>query len=102
MADGIADVCIVGVGGLGGIIAKELASAGLKVVGFERGPAPKKAELFGRKAPRTRTAIARSSARGPRAGQANTRGKSRRTVTVRARTLGACVQRASRSLDGSS
>ncbi len=42
MADGIADVCIVGVGGLGGIIAKELSSAGLKVVGFERGPAPKK------------------------------------------------------------
>ena len=38
----IADVCIVGVGGLGGILAKELASAGLKVVGFERGPAPKK------------------------------------------------------------
>jgi gluconate 2-dehydrogenase alpha chain len=38
----IADVCIVGVGGLGGIIAKELASAGLKVVGFERGPAPKR------------------------------------------------------------
>ena len=36
------DVCIVGVGGLGGILAKELASAGLKVVGFERGPAPKK------------------------------------------------------------
>ena len=42
MADGIADVCIVGVGGMGGIMAKELASAGLKVVGFERGPAPKK------------------------------------------------------------
>jgi gluconate 2-dehydrogenase alpha chain len=42
MADSIADVCIVGVGGLGGIMAKELASAGLKVVGFERGPAPKK------------------------------------------------------------
>jgi gluconate 2-dehydrogenase alpha chain len=38
----IADVCIVGIGGLGGIMAKELASAGLKVVGFERGPAPKK------------------------------------------------------------
>lgn len=37
----IADVCIVGVGGLGGILAKELASAGLKVVGFERGPVPK-------------------------------------------------------------
>ena len=35
------DVCIVGVGGLGGIMAKQLASAGLKVVGFERGPAPK-------------------------------------------------------------
>jgi gluconate 2-dehydrogenase alpha chain len=42
MAGEIADVCIVGVGGLGGILAKELASAGLKVVGFERGPAPKK------------------------------------------------------------
>jgi gluconate 2-dehydrogenase alpha chain len=38
----IADVCIVGVGGLGGIMAKELASAGLKVVGLERGPAPKR------------------------------------------------------------
>jgi gluconate 2-dehydrogenase alpha chain len=38
----IADVCIVGVGCTGGILAKELASAGLKVVGFERGPAPKK------------------------------------------------------------
>ena len=41
MAGAAADVCIVGVGGLGGIVAKELASAGLKVVGFERGPAPK-------------------------------------------------------------
>jgi gluconate 2-dehydrogenase alpha chain len=41
-AEPIADVCIVGVGGLGGILAKELASAGLKIVGFERGPAPKK------------------------------------------------------------
>jgi gluconate 2-dehydrogenase alpha chain len=40
----IADVCLVGVGGLGGIIAKELASAGLKVVGFERGPAPRLAD----------------------------------------------------------
>ena len=37
-----ADVCIVGVGAVGGILAKELASAGLKVVGFERGPAPRK------------------------------------------------------------
>ena len=42
MPQTIADVCIVGVGGLGGIMAKELASAGLKVVGFERGPAPKR------------------------------------------------------------
>src|ERR1700745_2007633 len=40
----IADVCIVGVGAVGGILAKELASAGLKVVGFERGPAPKKSD----------------------------------------------------------
>lgn len=38
----IADVCIVGVGALGGIMAKELASAGLKVVGLERGPAPQR------------------------------------------------------------
>ncbi len=44
MAQAIADVCIVGVGCTGGILAKELASAGLKVVGFERGPAPKKAD----------------------------------------------------------
>ncbi len=42
MPQPIADVCIVGVGGMGGIMAKELASAGLKVVGFERGPAPRK------------------------------------------------------------
>ncbi len=41
MSKTIADVCIVGVGGMGGIMAKELATAGLKVVGFERGPAPK-------------------------------------------------------------
>ena len=38
----VADVCIVGVGAVGGILAKELSSAGLKVVGFERGPAPKR------------------------------------------------------------
>ena len=44
MAQSIADVCIVGVGATGGILAKELASAGLKVVGFERGPAPKKTD----------------------------------------------------------
>ncbi len=41
MEQSIADVCIVGVGATGGIIAKELASAGLKLVGFERGPAPR-------------------------------------------------------------
>jgi gluconate 2-dehydrogenase alpha chain len=39
--DSLADVCIVGVGAVGGILAKELSSAGLKVVGFERGPAPR-------------------------------------------------------------
>jgi gluconate 2-dehydrogenase alpha chain len=39
MADTIADVCIVGVGAAGGILAKELGTAGLKVVAFERGPA---------------------------------------------------------------
>ncbi|MBM2810572.1 MAG: family oxidoreductase, partial [Chloroflexi bacterium] len=38
-ANRVADVCIVGVGAVGGILAKELASAGLDVVGFERGPA---------------------------------------------------------------
>jgi gluconate 2-dehydrogenase alpha chain len=42
MSETIADVCIVGVGGMGGIMAKELASAGLRVVGLERGPAPKR------------------------------------------------------------
>ena len=33
-----ADICIVGMGAVGGIMAKELAAAGLKVVGLERGP----------------------------------------------------------------
>src|SRR5262245_25345291 len=37
----IADVCIVGVGAVGGVLAKQLTSAGLKVVAFERGPALK-------------------------------------------------------------
>ena len=32
------DVVIIGVGAVGGIMAKELASAGLAVVGLERGP----------------------------------------------------------------
>jgi gluconate 2-dehydrogenase alpha chain len=44
VADSIADVCLVGVGAVGGILAKELASAGLNVVGFERGPAPRIAD----------------------------------------------------------
>lgn len=38
MADAIADVCLIGVGAAGGILAKELGTAGLKVVAFERGP----------------------------------------------------------------
>ena len=41
MTTNIADICLVGVGAVGGILAKELASAGLKVVAFERGPAVK-------------------------------------------------------------
>ena len=44
MNGSIADVCIVGVGAVGGILAKQLTSAGLKVVAFERGPALKTAE----------------------------------------------------------
>jgi gluconate 2-dehydrogenase alpha chain len=34
-----ADVCIIGMGAVGSIIAKELTKAGLDVVGLERGPA---------------------------------------------------------------
>jgi gluconate 2-dehydrogenase alpha chain len=37
MADGIVDVCLIGVGAAGGILAKELGAAGLKVAAFERG-----------------------------------------------------------------
>ena len=32
------DVVIVGVGAAGGILAAELAKAGMKVIGLERGP----------------------------------------------------------------
>ncbi len=39
MADSIADVCIIGAGAVGGILAKELGTQGLKVVMFERGAA---------------------------------------------------------------
>lgn len=41
MAFPVADICLIGVGGVGGLLVKEFASAGLKVVGFERGPALK-------------------------------------------------------------
>jgi gluconate 2-dehydrogenase alpha chain len=48
VAGAIADVCLVGVGAVGGILSKELASAGLKVVGFERGPEPRRADYAAR------------------------------------------------------
>jgi gluconate 2-dehydrogenase alpha chain len=39
MADS-ADVCLVGMGAVGGILASELTAAGLKVIGLERGTTP--------------------------------------------------------------
>src|SRR5438477_12783341 len=39
MAQQIADVVLIGVGHVGGLLAKELGTAGLSVVGLERGPA---------------------------------------------------------------
>src|SRR5437016_6080944 len=39
MAEALADVCLVGMGAVGGILAKQLGTAGLKVVALERGPA---------------------------------------------------------------
>src|ERR1700683_4340000 len=41
------DVVIVGVGAAGGIIAAELAKAGMKVIGLERGPRLKTADFEG-------------------------------------------------------
>jgi gluconate 2-dehydrogenase alpha chain len=38
VANQVADICLVGAGHVGGLLAKELASAGLKVVALERGP----------------------------------------------------------------
>src|SRR5579872_4423025 len=42
-----ADVVIVGVGGTGAILAAELAKAGLKVIGLERGPRHETADFAG-------------------------------------------------------
>ncbi len=47
MASEKADVVIIGVGGSGGIVAAELAKAGIKVVGLERGPRLKTADFMG-------------------------------------------------------
>ena len=45
MATEKTDVVIVGVGAAGGIIAAELAKAGMKVIGLERGPRLKTADF---------------------------------------------------------
>ena len=45
MATEKTDVVIVGVGAAGGIIAAELAKAGMKVIGLERGPKLKTADF---------------------------------------------------------
>src|SRR6476660_2779260 len=47
MATQKTDVVIVGVGGAGGILAAELAKAGMKVVGLERGPRHNTADFAG-------------------------------------------------------
>src|ERR1700722_3243399 len=47
MATEKTDVVIVGVGAVGGIIAAELAKAGMKVIGLERGPRLKTADFEG-------------------------------------------------------
>ena len=60
MAEPIADICVVGMGAVGGILAKELGSAGLKVVAFERGAALTREDYAARDAIRfiTRSALA--------------------------------------------
>jgi gluconate 2-dehydrogenase alpha chain len=45
MATEKTDVVIVGVGAAGGILAAELAKAGMKVIGLERGPRLKTADF---------------------------------------------------------
>src|SRR5260221_3998241 len=45
MATEKTDVVIVGVGATGGILAAELAKAGMKVIGLERGPRQKTADF---------------------------------------------------------
>ena len=45
MATQKTDVVIVGVGAAGGILAAELAKAGMKVIGLERGPRLKTADF---------------------------------------------------------
>jgi gluconate 2-dehydrogenase alpha chain len=47
MATEKTEVVIVGVGAAGGIIAAELAKAGMKVIGLERGPRLKTADFEG-------------------------------------------------------
>src|ERR1700730_5400119 len=47
MATDKTDVVIVGVGGTGGLLAAELAKAGMKVIGLERGPRHATADFAG-------------------------------------------------------
>src|SRR2546430_17656759 len=47
MATQKTDVVIVGVGAAGGILAAELAKAGMKVIGLERGPRHNTADFAG-------------------------------------------------------
>ena len=67
MNGSIADVCIVGVGAVGGILAKQLTSAGLKVVAFERGSVTWAGEASYAELGELADAIARLAAEPPRA-----------------------------------